>query len=136
MQLDEDGENVLWHRFRSLLPLGDLVCNPVRFGLYATLTEVDETQDVRTLSIWDARVDIDVLLASLQVEVFDLQIAPIVPQEGELLFLRDMIKVVELDEEELAIVGSVVAALYHESVEAFPPTLGESILLALAVAGC
>ncbi len=91
-----DGEDVLWHRFRSLLSTGDLVGNPVHFGLYATLTKVDDAQNVRALVVWDARVDRDMLLASLQVEVFDLQIAPIVAQEGELLFLRDVIKVVEL----------------------------------------
>ena len=129
-------EDVLWHRFRSLLPVGDLVCNPVHFGLYTTLTEADDALNVRALGVWNARMDRDMLLASLQVEVFDLQITPIVPQEGELLFLRDVVKVVELEEEEFAIVGSVVAALHHESVEAFPPGPGESILLALPVAGC
>ena len=88
-----------------------MLLNPADFALYATLFEVNDAENMRTLIIWYARIRRDMLLASEQVEIFDLEIAPIVPQNCELLLARQMIKVVEFDHEEFAIVGIVVAAL-------------------------
>src|SRR5207245_11457439 len=89
-----------------------------------------------TLIIWYARVRRDMLLTTEQVEIFDLEIAPIVPQNRELLLAREMIKVIEFDHEEFAIISVIVAALQHESIEAHPPGFSEAILFALPTTGC
>src|SRR5215470_576402 len=113
-----------------------MLLNPADFALHATLFEVNDAENMRTLILWDARVRRDMLLAPEQVEIFDLEIAPIVPQNYELLLAREMIKVVEFDYEEFAIVGIVVVALQHKRVEALTPGFSQSVLFALSATGC
>ena len=71
------------------------------------------------------------VLTNEQVEILDLEVAPILQQQCELLLAREMINVVELDGEEFAMVSSVIAALKHESVEALPPRFSQALLYAL-----
>jgi len=75
------------------------------------------------------------LLSAFQVEIFDLQAPPILLQNGELLLRREMIKIIELDQKEFTILSMVITLLQHKSVEAFPPSCSDRIVLALPTAG-
>src|SRR5207302_7918853 len=55
------------------------------------------------------------------------------PEDYKFLFVRKMIKVVQLDEKEFRVIGGIVAGLQHEGKETSLTSLGNAILLALLV---
>jgi hypothetical protein len=127
--------NGLADSFLFVLYTSNLSPNPIDLALYAAQSEANYFQDVCTLILWNNELSFnDFSPTILKICLLSSEILLIVPENRQLLLGSEMIKVIQLDEEEFRIVGMIVTALQHQSTESLPPSLSNLVLFALLTA--